>query len=71
MFVLATLLDQSASAVGLVAAAIAVGGFLGHAGLALGGSTEEELRAATVAGGLWGTVGAAFIIVLSAIEGVV
>jgi hypothetical protein len=71
MVVLATLLDQSAAAVGLVAAAIAVGGFLGHAGLALRASTDEELRAATVVGGLWGTAGAAFIIVLSAIEGAV
>jgi len=71
VFVLAALLDQSASAVGLVAAAIAVGGFLAHARLALRGSTEEELRAATVVGGLWGTAGAGFIIVLSAIEGAV
>ena len=66
MLAAATLLTQSAAAVGLTAAAIAVGGFLAHAGPALAGRSEEDLRRVTVVGGLWGMGMAALVILLSA-----
>ena len=69
MLVMAAFLNQSATAIGLIAAAIAVGGFLAHAGPVLAGWDEEKLRQATVAGGLWGVGGAICVIVLSAIIG--
>jgi hypothetical protein len=67
MFFVATLVSQSASIIGLMAGAIGVGGFLGHARPALAGWTEAEVRRAMVVGGLWGVAGVAVIIVLSAI----
>jgi hypothetical protein len=67
--VVSTILGQSVTYVGLVAGAIAVGGFLGHAGPVLAEWQEEELRRATVVGGLWGIGGAIFVSVLSAIVG--
>jgi uncharacterized protein involved in response to NO len=63
----ATLLDQSATATGFMAAAIAVGGFLAQAVPTLAGRDGRRLRQLTVAGGLWGIVGAVSVIVLSAI----
>jgi hypothetical protein len=41
---------------GLLAAATALGGFLGHAGLAIAGAAEMKLRRATAVGGLLGIV---------------
>jgi len=67
VLVAATLLDRSATVAGLMAAAIAVGGFLAHAGPALAGRDEERLRQIVVVGGLWGVAGAVFVVVLSAI----
>jgi hypothetical protein len=67
VIVVGTILGQSVTLVGFMAGAIAVGGFLGHAGPVLAGWREEELRRATVVGGLWGIGGAIFVIVLSAI----
>lgn len=65
----ATLLDRSATVAGFMAAAIAVGGFLAHAGPALTGKDERRLRRAVVIGGLWGVAGVIFVVVLSAIIG--
>jgi len=61
------LMAQFATAGGLMAAGIAVGGFVFHAGPALGDADEAELRRATVMGGLFGFAVAIFIIVLSAL----
>jgi len=69
MLVAAMLLDRSATVAGFMAAAIAVGGFLAHAGPALAGKDERSLRRAVVTGGLWGVVGVIFVVVLSAIIG--
>jgi hypothetical protein len=63
--VIASLMSSSATGVGLVAAAIAVGGFLAHAGPALSGADEQRLRKATVRGGIGGIVIAACVILLS------
>jgi hypothetical protein len=60
------LLNQFAAGAGLMAAGIAVGGFIFHAGPALAKTPEEELRPITVAGGLFGLAVAIFVIVLSA-----
>jgi len=61
--VMATLLDRSATVAGLMAAAIAVGGFLAHAVPALAGWDEKTLRQITVIGGLWGVGGAIAVVV--------
>ncbi|HEV7770013.1 MAG TPA: hypothetical protein VGO66_05045 [Solirubrobacterales bacterium] len=61
------LLTQFATAAGLMAACIAVGGFVFHAGLALRGAAEPELRQLTAAGGLCGLAFAMFLVVLSAL----
>jgi hypothetical protein len=61
------LLTQFATAAGLMAACIAVGGFVFHASPALEDADEGELRRATVGGGLFGFAVAIFIIVLSAL----
>lgn len=60
-------LSQFAVIVGLLAGSIAVSGFLGHAGPALAGRREDELRRATVVGGLWGLAIATTVIVLSVV----
>jgi hypothetical protein len=67
--ILATLMSDSATGVGLIAAAIAVGGFAAHVRPALSGADEQRLRTATVRGGVWGSGLAVFVIVLSAISG--
>lgn len=63
---MATLMTYATSAAGLIAAAIAVGGFLAHARPALSGADERRLRAVTVIGGIWGSGVAIAVIVLSA-----
>jgi hypothetical protein len=55
------------TAFGMAATAIAVCGFLAHAGPALRGESDRRLREATVRGGLAGFLLAVFIGVLSAI----
>jgi hypothetical protein len=69
MVLAVALLGQFATAAGLMAAGIAVGGFVFHAGPALEGSAEDELRQTTVVGGLIGLSAAVFLIVLSALIG--
>jgi len=66
--VLATLMSDSATGSGLIAAAIAVCGFIGHSKLALAGADERRLRRATTFGGLVGFGLASLIIVLSALS---
>ena len=63
--VVGTILSQSATIVGLMAGAIAVGGFLAHAGPSLADRSEQELRHATTIGGLGGLAAAVLVIVLS------
>jgi hypothetical protein len=60
-------MSYAANASGLTAAAIAVGGFLAHVRPALSSAEDQQLRAATVRGGIWGSGVAGFVIVLSAI----
>jgi hypothetical protein len=67
MLVAGTIASQFAGALGLMGAAIAVCGFVAHAGPALAGSGEKRLRDATVTGGLLGLGLAIFVIVLSAL----
>jgi hypothetical protein len=62
-----SLLSQFATAGGLMAAGIAVCGFVFHAGPALGNATEMELRRATAMGGLFGLLVTISVIVLSAL----
>jgi hypothetical protein len=62
----ASLINDSASGAGFLAAAIAVGGFIAHIGPALSGKREERIRQATVIGGIVGLIAAGFVIVLSA-----
>lgn len=62
-----SLLTQFATAGGLMAAGIAVCGFLFHAGPALHGASESELRRQTATGGLFGLGFAASLVVLSAL----
>lgn len=59
----ATLMSDATTALGLTAAAIAVGGFLMHAKPALEGRDEDDLRRWTVIGGLCGCFAAALLIV--------
>ena len=63
------LLSQFATGAGLMAAGIAVGGFVFHAGPALTGAGETDLRRATVGGGLIAMGIAMGLIVLSVILG--
>jgi hypothetical protein len=62
-----SILDQVAALAALLATAIALGGFLGHAMPALRGDSEQELRQATARGGLFALGGIAGVVVLSAI----
>jgi hypothetical protein len=66
--VFATLMSDSATGCGLIAAAIAVCGFIGHSKLALAGADERRLRRATTIGGLAGIGLATIIILLSALR---
>jgi hypothetical protein len=67
MFLVWSIASNVATGAGLVAAAIAVTGFVFHAGPALSGGPEERLRRATVIGGLIGLCWALFVILLSAL----
>ena len=64
--IIASLMSYAASASGLTATAIAIGGFLAHVRPALSGADEQRLRSATVKGGIWGSGVAVVVIVLSA-----
>jgi hypothetical protein len=66
VFPLASFASSFATAVGLVAGTIAVGGFLSHVKPALSGVSEVELRKATAIGGLAGLGVGSFVVILSA-----
>jgi hypothetical protein len=61
------IVNQFATASGMMAAAIAVCGFVAHAGPALSGASEKQIRDATVVGGLVGLFLSSLVVVLSAI----
>jgi hypothetical protein len=61
--------NQFAALAGLMAASIAIGGFLAHAQPALAGEHESELRRATVAGGLYGLAVATLLTAISIVLG--
>lgn len=63
MLPIGSIIGDAASGVGFVAATIAVCGFLGQVGPALRRQEDEEVRAATVVGGLIGFLLAAAIVV--------
>lgn len=65
----ATLMSNAATGAGLMAAAIAVGGFVAHVRPALADADEKKIREATVVGGVGGIAVAIFVVVLSAITG--
>ncbi len=67
MFSTGSILDQLATLAAFLATAIAIGGFLGHAGPALRGDGEKELRQATARGGLVMLGFGSGVVVLSAI----
>jgi hypothetical protein len=69
MFVAASIASSFATGVGLLAAAIAVGGFLSHVRPALSGASEQAIRGATVVGGVIGFICGGLVIVLSAVIG--
>jgi hypothetical protein len=69
MLVLGSVAGDFGAAVGVLAGMIAVTGFLAHAGPVLSGASEEEVRRATVRGGLAGFALGAAVIVLSAFFG--
>jgi hypothetical protein len=54
-----SIIVDATTEVGLVAGLIAVGGFLAHVGPVFQGQGEDELRLATVRGGLGGVAAAA------------
>jgi hypothetical protein len=62
-------MSDAATGTGLMAAAIAVCGFMAHARPAFSGDDEQRIRKMTVAGGVGGMALALFIIVLSALTG--
>ena len=58
----ASIVNDAATDVGLMAGAIAVGGFLAHARPVLSGADEHRVRSRTVIGGLGGLAVAVFTI---------
>jgi hypothetical protein len=67
MLPIGSLASGFATAVGVVAGMIAIGGFLAHARPALDGAPERDIQQATVTGGLVGGGIGLFVVVLSAI----
>jgi hypothetical protein len=59
-----SIISDAASGVGFIAATIAVCGFLGQVGPALKRQEDEEVRAATVVGGLVGLFAAAAAVII-------
>jgi hypothetical protein len=69
MLPVASITSDLATAVGLLAGVIGIGGFLSHARPGLTGASERQVRRATVRGGLVGFGFGAFVVVLSAFFG--
>jgi hypothetical protein len=66
MLVVASISADFGSAVGALAGLIAVAGFLAHAGPVLRGAAEQQVRQATVKGGLTGFCVGILVVLLSA-----
>jgi hypothetical protein len=66
MLSVASISADFGAAVGTLAGMIAVAGFLAHAAPVLRGTPEQEVRQATVRGGLTGLGIGIFVVVLSA-----
>lgn len=64
-----TIAGNAAVGAGFIAAAIAIGGFIAHAGPALAGRDDQALRFATVVGGLAGLTVATIITIVSVLVG--
>jgi hypothetical protein len=60
-------LDQSALATGFLAAAIAVGGFIGRSQQILARRSEDRIQRATVIGGLYGLFGGLLLVIVDQI----
>jgi hypothetical protein len=65
--VTASIMGTATTAAGLIAASIAVGGFVLHLLPALSGAPDDDLRRATVIGGACGLGVSLFVIFLSAV----
>jgi hypothetical protein len=63
VLVFSSILNDATTGVGLMAATIAVGGFLAHAPSVLRGDDEGSVRLATVFGGLIGFAAACLVLV--------
>jgi hypothetical protein len=63
------ILDRSAAAFGLMAAMIGIGAFLGRASRVLRRRSEEEVRRATMYGGLAGMLFAVGLVLIDTIAG--
>lgn len=63
MLPVGSIISDAASGVGFMAATIALCGFLGQAWPALKRQEDEEVRAATVVGGLFGLFAAVVVII--------
>jgi hypothetical protein len=66
MPIIASIITDATTEIGLMAGSIAVGGFLAHAPAALQGRDEMALRIATVRGGLGG-IGVAVLVNFGAV----
>jgi hypothetical protein len=67
MTLIGPLVSEFATVVGFLAGMIAVCGFIAHSGPVLSGDSEEDIRQATVIGGMAGLGLGLFVAVLSAI----
>lgn len=67
MLTSASIAADFGTAVGVFAGTIAIAGFLAHATPVLRGASYQEIRHATVIGGLAGCVASVFVVVLSAL----
>jgi hypothetical protein len=71
MLPIGSIAGDFATAVGILAGMIAVGGFVGHAPSVLDRASDREIQQATVVGGLTGGVIGILVVVLSAIASMV
>jgi hypothetical protein len=66
MLLVAPVVGELATCVGLFGRMVAVGGFIAHVKPALAGASERQIRRATIAGGVIGLVISLSVVVLSA-----
>jgi hypothetical protein len=67
MVLVAPVVGELATCAGLLGATMALGGFIAHAKPVLSGASEEEIRRATIVGGVIGLVGSLSVVVLSSL----